>query len=271
VIKRSCFTSARKHLGASGVWTRDVADCYPSITPQALFRELKAVGFKVFTARLLTNLFTVRGQIPQGSPLSGHAVNLFMWRQDQRHSSEAGTLSLAYTRVADDIVVSGRKNARGELLIRSVETELQKRGLRVNLVKKAKNGFQDGGSERLVHNISVARRCGTKVSKAHWAKVIGLANAFVPACKSISPDSICAVAYKRRQLAGWMHYCRQAQQSPAKHVRRQLEAGDRTVIRKLRALGISVKKNKWWLSLGDIDEPRRIAVLWRRRLFRLVK
>src|SRR5262249_40167965 len=43
VVGRSCFTHAARHLGRRFIWTRDASDCYPSISPEALKSELRAI------------------------------------------------------------------------------------------------------------------------------------------------------------------------------------------------------------------------------------
>ena len=132
VVRRSCFTSAVQHLGNRYVWIRDASDCYPSVTPKSLQVELKALSFRHDTASLLTMLMTVRGHVPQGSPVSGDAINLFFWRVDQASASFCGKNHLGYTRVADDFVVSGNNRASGCEAMRRIENELAIRGIKVN-------------------------------------------------------------------------------------------------------------------------------------------
>src|SRR4051794_15482660 len=99
VRKRSCFTSARLHL-ARHTWTRDVADCFPSVSEELFRAELLALGFSAETAHILTRLCIVRGGIPQGSPISNDALNLYLWRVDQAMASYCGSMGLGYSRSA---------------------------------------------------------------------------------------------------------------------------------------------------------------------------
>ncbi len=269
VVRRSCFTSADRHLGKRYDWIRDASDCYPSVTPKALQTELKALGFRHDTASLLTMLLTVRGHVPQGSPVSGDAINLFFWRIDQASASFCGQNHLGYTRVADDFVVSGNDRSSGFEAVLRIENELADRGIRVNKKKREKNGFQPNAGRQLVHSILVNRRRGTAVSPDHREAAIQIARKYVDACRSIQPDSIEGVAYKRSQLQGWMYYCRQATYSPALHLKKQLATGDRLVHRRLGSLKLVAYQNKWWLVTKKRNEPRRLANLWRRRLISL--
>lgn len=261
---RSCFTSARLHLGARNVWTRDASNCYPSISPQAMHKELRALGFRADTARLLIYIFTYRGGVPQGSPVSGDALNLFFWRLDQLLSSIAGSHGLRYGRIADDFVLSGNDRDAGEALAQLLEGELAARGVSVNEKKKRVSGLQTSSDERLVHSISVARRRGTKISRSHTQAAIKLAENYVAASRSVTADSIQAVACKRHAVAGWMYYCRQADFGPAKTIRNLLEAGDRHVLRRLRAVGLNSKGNKWWVvnHRAKRNEPKRLSIIW---------
>ncbi len=268
VRRRSCFSSARVHVGRRYVWTRDAADCYPSISPGAMQRELRALGFCHDTAKLLTLLFTYRGGVPQGSPVSGDALNLFFWRIDQCMSSMAGSQGLRYSRVADDFVLSGKHKTMGERAVAKLERQLIDRGISVNEKKKKLIGLQTRSQQRLVHNISVSKPRGTAISRMHARDALALGDKYVSACRSLTADSIEAVAAKRLALTGWMHYCRQADFGPARAVKQRLDAGDRHVLRKLRANGLSSKKNKWWIvhhGRGR-NEPRRLAAVWRKRM-----
>ncbi|MEX2306489.1 MAG: reverse transcriptase domain-containing protein [Pirellulales bacterium] len=265
IRRRSCFTSANVHLGQPNVWTRDASSCYPSISPDMFVRMLWKLGFRYDTAKLLTLLCTMRGQIPQGSPVSGDALNLFFWEMDQAISSRAGNQAIKPSQVADDIVLSGKNIESGEMLINVVEAELTKLGIKINQRKKQKAGFQDASKDRLVHGISTSKRRGTCINSKQTTFARQLAESYLVSCKSVSAESFEALANKRRSLVGWMHYCRQAHFSPAKHIRRLLEAGDRKISEKLLSLAITANKNKWWIVTRKRNEPRRIANVWQRR------
>jgi hypothetical protein len=264
VWKRSCFTSAEQHLGHRYTWTRDVKDCFPSIDRAAFAEELRALSFPSDSAELLSLLCTPRGGIPQGSPLSNDALNLYLWRSDQVISSFCGQSHLTYSRIADDLVISGNARDAGDDAIMRVESLLQDRGLRINARKRRESGFQFGEKKSLVHNICTQNKRGTQICDEHHLRAIEIAEKYRAACKSVQRESLVALAEKRQRLVGWLHYCRQAHFSPAHHLRRLLDAGDRAVLKKLRGLGISAHKNKWWLVSPRRNEPRRIVALWSR-------
>jgi len=262
VWDRSCFTSAKDHIGHQYIWTRDVQDCYPSITPEAFQSEMICLGFNVDTAALLTLLCTVRGAIPQGSPLSNYALNLYLWRVDQTIASFCGQRRLTYTRSADDLIISGNDREAGVESMRLVEKLLQQRGLKISLKKRLKSGFQRKEEKPTVHSIGVHDKKGTHVSDGHNITIINYAEKYRSGCKSLQASSVVALAYSRQRLVGWMHYCRQADFGPARHIRKMIEAGDRAVLKRLRELRINSPKNKWWLISQRRNEPVRIARVW---------
>jgi hypothetical protein len=212
---------------------------------------------------LLTLLCTVRGGLPQGSPISCDALNLFFWRIDQSIASAAGNKSLRYGRVADDFILSGKTQESGEFIAAKIEDELAKRNIGVNQRKKKRSGFQNPSCDRRVHGISVSKHQGTAINREQAAVARTLAASYAASCKSVAPETLEALAYKRRRLDGWMYYCRQATFSPAKQIRQQLEANDRRVLKKLTSLGLVAYRNKWWLISSKRNEPRRIAFLWK--------
>ncbi|WP_231943893.1 reverse transcriptase domain-containing protein [Aeoliella mucimassa] len=276
VRRRSTFTSAQIHVGSRNVWTRDVTDCYPSISQAAMFSQLRKLKFQHDTALVLSMLFTYRDGVPQGSPISGDALNIFFWPLDQLLASMAGSLKLRYGRNADDFVWSGSNRENGDKLAARLESEIELLGLKINEKKKRANGLQTSSDERLVHGISVSKPSGTAISRLQSKKALALGEKYVAACRSVTADSLEAVAVKRAQLAGWMYYCRQAHIGPARTIRQLLEAGDRHVLKKLRAIGLSSQKNKWWIidyrprrNKPSRNEPKRLANAWRTRLARM--
>jgi hypothetical protein len=229
--------------------------------------ELLVLGFRHDTANILAQLFTNRGGVPQGSPVSGDALNLFFWRLDQLLSSMAGTENLRFSRVADDFVLSGNSRANGDRVAARIEDELARREIQINQKKKLRAGLLTPSDERVVHSIKVSKPRGTAVRREHVDKALTLAKVYIASCRSVTPESLQAVAAKRQELAGWMYYCRQADLGPARAIRECLAAGDRHVLRKLTEAKISSPKNKWWLvnRAHRKDEPKRIAAIWAKR------
>jgi hypothetical protein len=103
---RSSFTSARAHCGAKFVVTRDIKDCYPSISRKELFRAFRLLGASRPFAKFLSSIMTVHERIPQGGPPSCLALNLCFLRMDDHFYRRAESQHSNYRRLADDFVIS---------------------------------------------------------------------------------------------------------------------------------------------------------------------
>ena len=86
------------HLGSKAIAIRDIADCFPSVSTDRLRKKLLALGFRSDTARLLAGLLTCKDRIPQGSPTSNDALNLYEYDLDETLTRACGSTS-RYTRM----------------------------------------------------------------------------------------------------------------------------------------------------------------------------
>lgn len=260
---RSCFTSARRHLGRRYVVTRDVRDCYPSISQSELKRRLRRMGFRSDVALLLSLLCTVRGRVAQGSPVSADALNMYLYDADRALAAACGYKGAQYSRTYDDLVISVQSPAMAEWPGDAMRKQIEKHGLSINTRKLRKNGFQARHQEQRVHNLRVNNKRGVTIVPEQSAKALALAESYLRGAKVVSADSLESLAYKRSKLAGWMYYTRQADFGPARQVRRLLEAGDRHVIHVLAKYGLSARRNKWWITTNQRNVPRCLAKSWK--------
>ncbi len=115
---------AAAHVDERWVLRVDLADFFARVRAARIRRTFIALGFSPSVARILTGLTTTHSEpagadavertlyrsrhLPQGAPTSPVLANLAAWPLDVRLSSLATTLSLTYTRYADDLVMSGR-------------------------------------------------------------------------------------------------------------------------------------------------------------------
>lgn len=261
---KSCVTSATVHCGRKYMISRDIKDCYPSISPEALHVKLLKYGFSVATALLLSRLLTVRGHIPQGSPVSGDALNLFLHDGDVALGSFAGRRGTKLSRTYDDIIASVDVPDKISEVEDAIEAQIIGHDLAVNQKKKAEAGFQIHGNRPKVHNLVVEDRRGVGLPDDQARRAISLAEVYRRSAKVVSAGSLASVATKRAEIHGWMHYCRQIRFSPAAQIRRLMEAGDRYVARRLKRVGLGSETRQWWLQTERRNEPARIAKLWQR-------
>lgn len=253
---RSTFTSARLHLGKRFVVTRDIRDCYPSISRFALQESLARLGFADDAASLLSKLLTVRNRVAQGSPVSPDAINLYFYKTDRALSAYCRSKRLSYGRNSDDFVISGDSQFAAELPGNAIAKQISALGLVINEDKLRKRGFQPNHKPQFVHGLVVNNRRGLRIAPAQAKEGVELAEAFVRGSKVVSPESLQGLAYKRSRVVGWMHYCRQADFGPAQHIRKLLDAGDRNVRRALTELRLRSRK-KWWLALPASSNLRK--------------
>lgn len=274
---RSCVSGARRHLGRKFLVWRDVKNCYPSIQPDYLQAALLNLGFRHDVAKLLTLLMTVGGRVPHGSPISSDALNLYFHRVDSRIASFCKRRGVSFTRTYDDIYASTNDWNLAREVGSFIDHELQRIKLEVNKHKRRKHGLQPRHRPQLVHNLTVNRSSGVAMPRRQKYAATAQAESLVRGAHAVSPDSIYPLAVKRRRIAGMMHYCRQLDYAPAKHLRRLLRQTDQVVLNKLSSLGITAYKKKWWLlpsgrqpngQPNGRNEPARLAVIWRKQQYR---
>jgi Reverse transcriptase (RNA-dependent DNA polymerase) len=261
---RSHYTSARLHLGRKFVVSRDISNCYNSIKTEPLCDVLRKSGFTPEVAWLLSRLFTVHGRVPQGSPLSGDALNEYLRFSDHVIASTAGRLGVGRSRLSDDIVLSFDDANHIGLAGDLIEQQIRSVGLEVNANKRASKGTQPAHLPQDLHGLIVNSKRGTRVNPEYWKEAVSRANRYRELAKQVDETSLASLAAHRSIAVGHMQNCRQAESSPAKELRRQIDAGDRHVRRKLVRIGLAQYRNNWWVSRLRCT-PGYVALQWRSR------
>jgi len=132
--KRSILTNARAHLRHPFLSVFDIADCFPSITPNRVRAALMRVGFREDAAWLVTRLTTVNNELPQGAPTSPALLNIVFKDLDNKLASMARDRGLAFTRYYDDLCLSG--GSRTPRLAHVVENVLRAHRLSIKVSKR---------------------------------------------------------------------------------------------------------------------------------------
>lgn len=131
---RSVHTHAAPHVSRALVIRLDLADFFPSISGARVFLLLRALGYDVHMANLLTAMCVTQqtraalrvamrsasfdqlsaanerfgvNHLPQGAPTSPAIANLCAFALDVRLRAWADAFGASYTRYADDLVFSG--------------------------------------------------------------------------------------------------------------------------------------------------------------------
>ena len=260
IVGKSSFTSARRHLGAKCILTTDIKDCFPSINAGRFENETRKLDLPDSLVHFLSRLLLCRNVIPQGCPTSNLALNLFFWRFDYSMSEWCHRNCLSYTRMADDIVVSGRDVIRATRGAARVHREIESCGLEINDAKWLHHGIQTTNQEKLVHAISVEQGI-LQISRQHRKHVDELIGRAIGACESIQFDSFNACVAYRNQLHGWFHYIGQTQDPIRSIVACAIDICDKFVLTKLRMLGLECKKSQWWM----VHNATNLKAQWRQK------
>ena len=99
----SILRNAQPHIGARVTMSLDLEDFFPSVRANRVFVLFRWLGYSDWTSSLFTQLCTLEGGLPQGSPASPKLANLVCLRLDRRIMGYVGRRGIAYTRYADDL------------------------------------------------------------------------------------------------------------------------------------------------------------------------
>jgi|HubBroStandDraft_4_1064222.scaffolds.fasta_scaffold13021_4 RNA-directed DNA polymerase len=122
---RSVVSNALPHVQKSVVFSVDLKDFFPHVTPERVFRIFRALGFGEECARVLVKATTWKHQLPQGAPTSTALANLSLVRADWRLRRLAQIKHFSYTRYVDDLTLSGESRLLNfrKLIPRIIESE----------------------------------------------------------------------------------------------------------------------------------------------------
>ena len=102
----SFVENARIHQAQGVVIRIDLVDFFPSIHREKVTAYFRRVGWSRKASRLLADLTTCEGRLPQGAPTSPALSNLVNYELDARISKLVSNRGGIYSRYADDITVS---------------------------------------------------------------------------------------------------------------------------------------------------------------------
>lgn len=106
---RSIITHVECHLSSAQLLKLDLRDFFPSISTERVCKLFFEAGYTAAVSRTLAAVTTVHGSLPQGAPSSPAISNLVLSAFDNAVSELCSRRELAYTRYADDIVISGAR------------------------------------------------------------------------------------------------------------------------------------------------------------------
>lgn len=130
---KSIIDNAKRHLNQHSVITVDIKDFFPSTTFEKVYRIFSYYGYTNEVSFILAKLCTFRGRLPQGSPASPYISNIVCLKMDARLNALAKTYEAVYSRYADDLTFSSKKDAKS--IVKAVEQIVNDEGYDINAEK----------------------------------------------------------------------------------------------------------------------------------------
>lgn len=170
---KSIFTAVAPHVRRAVVVTADLADFYPSITQSDIFHVWRdTLGYGREAAKLLAQLTSFRGILPQGAPTSLALANIFMVPADLAIALRLSLIDgdVRLSRWVDDIIVSGSL-PQPHLVFSIVADAVRPLGLRLHRKKSKRRVMfrctpQTALGLRLNNGITVPRERRAKLRAA---------------------------------------------------------------------------------------------------------
>lgn len=196
----SIYDNAFPHVGQELLINIDIKDFFPSIQYRDVYKIFRYVGYTDSVSKLLTALCTNSKKVlPQGSPASPVLSNLVSLKLDKRLGTLAERIGANYTRYADDITFSGRRNLKKyESLIRKIIID---EGYEINEKKfRLQYSFQRQEVTGLIVNrkISVSEKIINEIKNAiYYCKKYGVANhmKYIRCDKGFYKEHLYGIAY----------------------------------------------------------------------------
>lgn len=142
----------------------DLKDFFPSISARKVFTIFSDIGYNDFAATLLTNLCTLNGCLPQGSPCSPSIANLVALTLDHRLFGLCQKRGIIYTRYADDMYFSCDNKVLLQRYAPVIKRIIEDEGFCIN---EEKVHYSVPSNRKQITGITVAR---TKASKPNELK-----------------------------------------------------------------------------------------------------
>jgi RNA-directed DNA polymerase len=143
----STSDNAKPHEGHDWILRMDIQNFFMNIREEAVNKVFEDAGYHNSVTKLLTDICTFSGFLPQGAPTSPALSNLISKRMDVAIGTTATHFGAKYTRYSDDLVISSDDRESlwvcGKMVRRIVRTE----GFRMNRKKMVLAG--PGDSRRI--------------------------------------------------------------------------------------------------------------------------
>jgi RNA-directed DNA polymerase len=118
-------TNAKKHQGKKYIFTTDLKSFFPSINHRRVFEMYRSFDFSPTVARVLTQLTTYKGRLPQGAPTSPTIANLVFIKTGKKLELFAQENKLTFTSFIDDLTFSAPIDFkhRAQVIIKTIQED----------------------------------------------------------------------------------------------------------------------------------------------------
>lgn len=162
----SPYKNASRHLNQKCVVKIDIRSFYPSVTSKAVYDMWRSeFGFGPDIARILTQLTTYSGHLPQGASTSGYLANLALLPSGDRIRKISEALKVTDTFFVDDVAISGA-NAREA--IGPVIAVIRDAGF---AIRRDKTSIMSAHDAQVLTGLCVNRKQGPTVPRAEIEKI----------------------------------------------------------------------------------------------------
>lgn len=127
---KSILDNAKIHVNKHCVVNMDVQDFFPTISYEQVYRIFSYFGYTKEVSFVLAKLCTFDGHLPQGSPASPCISNIVCLKLDARLGALAKKYEADYSRYADDITFSSKKDVKS--IVRPVVSIVKDEGFSIN-------------------------------------------------------------------------------------------------------------------------------------------
>ena len=117
--------NAKKHQGKKYIFTTDLKSFFPLINHKRVFEMFRSFNFSPTAARVLTQLTTFKGRLPQGAPTSPTVANLVFVKTGKKLLEFAKDNKLTFTSFVDDLTFSAPTDfkSKAQFIIQTLQAD----------------------------------------------------------------------------------------------------------------------------------------------------
>lgn len=111
---KSNILNGKKHQGNKFFFLTDIKKFFPSIDHKMVFKTLRHYGFSPTVSRILTQLTTYKGMLPQGTPTSSYLANLVFYEAvGNKIEVLCEERGITFSSFVDDLTLSSKVDFKG--------------------------------------------------------------------------------------------------------------------------------------------------------------